>query len=103
MFHFIKLPNLIVGLVAFMTIVIILTHTHNATASAISHANSLAKSSDSKSGCDYLYFAGESYGCELVTESADHEYTNGQKILSLSGKAYKCVDKSGTSVDCWKF
>ncbi len=74
----------------------------DALASAVGHANSLAKSS-SYTG-DMKYFGGKSYGCELVTTAADYEYSDGDVIQAIDNDmyAYKCVDVSGTANDEWQ-
>ena len=60
-------------------------------------------SSSSTSYNDYVYYGGESYGCELGTEDATHEYSDGDIIQSLSKgmEAQKCVDMWGP-LDDWQ-
>lgn len=74
----------------------------DAWASMVSHANSLSKSSSYTA--DMKYFGGKSYGCELVSTSADYKYSDGDIIQALDNDmyAYKCVDVSGTANDKWE-
>ena len=74
----------------------------DAFASMVSHANSLAKSTPYTG--DMKYFGAKSYGCELVSSSADYEYSDGDIIQAIDSDmyAYKCVDVSGTVNDKWE-
>ncbi len=96
-FNFIKLPNLMVGLVAACVCFIC----GDVRASMVSHSNSLAKSS-SYTG-DVKYFGGKAYRCEVNGYNNDYKFVHGNVIQAIDNDmyAYKCVDVEYTVNDKW--